>query len=64
MTAPTYPRPVLSERQRDMLTSLGLTYETTELAILIYHGDMTFTRLDRETFDIWLRGYLDGRARR
>lgn len=58
----TFPRPVLSERRRELLQSLGLTATCTELAIIVSHPDQTITRLDEASFGVWLDGYLLGRS--
>jgi hypothetical protein len=62
MTPLTLPRPVLSERQRDMLTSLGLAYRTTDLAVIVDHPFGCITRLDTASVDLWLSAYAMGRG--
>jgi hypothetical protein len=62
MTPLTLPRPVLSEQQRDMLTSLGLSYHTTDLCIIVEHPCGCITRLDVGDVDLWLSAYVMGRG--
>jgi hypothetical protein len=59
----TIPRPVLSERQRDMLKSLGLTWQYTDLCVIVECPDQTITRLDCCEVDTWVDGFCKGRTR-
>lgn len=56
------PRPVLSEGQKELLASLGLTHRCTDLVVLIDHPDLTVTRLEPSQFRTWLDGYLLGKS--
>ncbi len=58
----TAPRPMLSEGQKELLSSLGLSHRCTDLAIIVLHPDLTETRLDATEFRVWLRGYMEGRS--